>query len=901
MINKKLIFITAAFLQLIPLFGIRQVIAQEKKSSATDAAQIDNYKEQTKRLIGFLDFSLNTLGDPETSTKDKEVIINSSYLKAFRDDKVQIEDDLDPNRKMVTYKDVQAYLKDVDFFFKHVTFKYDVKEIQPLVNDKGKTYFKVTANRNIDGLTVEGDTIINNQIRYIEIDLDEDEQVLKIASIYTTKPNETQEMIAWWNNMPTAWKVALAGGYKLNDSTAFASVSFLSDTTLGILHPIAMRINMDTMVVVGLDTLSLSHPDTTFTMGIDTVPVAGTVAFQILSEIRNFKDLNISGNINIRNLAPVEELTNLTSLDFSNTMISDLFPVRNLTKLVDLNCSGSSVSDLSPIMYNTNIKNIYIDNTPIKSLNAVSNFEALEMLHFSHTLIDSLQALKYLSNIRELRFEYTPVADLTPLGNLTKLEMLNLSGTQVSNLQPIQFLTSLKRIEFDSTSISDLTPLSRLSNLEIINCDNTGVADLSPLAGLANLQKVYCDKTHITRSIATMFMNAHHSVLVIYESGELNTWWDGLNDNWKGIFRTYTELSEPPTTEQLHKLSLITKVDISGKHEIESLDPLSKIANLVELNCTGTSVSDLGPLHEMIDMQMLDCHDTRVKSLEALSGLTHLQELYVNNTPLQSIKGLSGLSSLQILNIEDTEVDSLDPVIKITSLKRLYCDRSRVGQADISNFLESNPDCLVIYQTSLLKGWWKGLPYGWQTIFRKYVKLDADPTREQLQEIANIKALNFDGDKTITTLEPVNMLPRLGVLSFADTQIGDLSPLSKMVDLRELNISNNPVTNLKPIFGLPYLTHLNISNIPIKSLDKINQLKSLEYLNCSGTDVKKLDPLETLYHLKRLECYNTRVKSLDAIADLPALRQVKCYNTSLSSKKVQEFKDSHPQVEVVFY
>ncbi len=179
-----------------------QWFSQKKSVADTTRKKVENYREQIRRLVGFLEFSLNSLGSSETTTKEKEIIINESFLKAFLNEKVQIEDDLDENREILTYKDVQAYLKDVDFFFKQATFKIDVQDIQELTNDQGMPYFKVTANRNLQAVTVDDKVVNNNKTRYIEINLDENEQVLKIASIYTTRLNEAAEMIAWWNNMP---------------------------------------------------------------------------------------------------------------------------------------------------------------------------------------------------------------------------------------------------------------------------------------------------------------------------------------------------------------------------------------------------------------------------------------------------------------------------------------------------------------------------------------------------------------------------------------------------------------------------------------------------------------------------------------------------------------------------
>ena len=112
------------------------VLSQDEGKPGGDIGKVENYREQIRRLMGFLEFSLNTLGGSEATTSEKEVIINDSYLKAFLNEKVQVEDDLDENREILTYKDVQAYLKDVDFFFKQAEFKIDVQDIQSLTSDR---------------------------------------------------------------------------------------------------------------------------------------------------------------------------------------------------------------------------------------------------------------------------------------------------------------------------------------------------------------------------------------------------------------------------------------------------------------------------------------------------------------------------------------------------------------------------------------------------------------------------------------------------------------------------------------------------------------------------------------------------------------------------------------------
>ena len=98
--------------------GISQAQGTQAAEDSSLYMKIEQYKGEAQSLVYFIEYMFNVLGDPEASTAEKDVIIQESYLKVFRDAKVQIEDDLVPNRKVVTNKDIPAYLKDITFFFK---------------------------------------------------------------------------------------------------------------------------------------------------------------------------------------------------------------------------------------------------------------------------------------------------------------------------------------------------------------------------------------------------------------------------------------------------------------------------------------------------------------------------------------------------------------------------------------------------------------------------------------------------------------------------------------------------------------------------------------------------------------------------------------------------------------
>jgi hypothetical protein len=168
-------------------------------------SEVEAHKEKIRDLVDFLEFALNTIGNSSTPTRDKNIIINQSYLKLFEHAKVQIEDDLNEERDMITRKDVQAYLSDIDFFFKHVEFSFNVEDISHYVNDNDEVYFLVSMTRNLKGITIENDSINSMMIRYLEVNYNEEAGDLKIASIYSNRLSVEQELKNWWENLPYPW------------------------------------------------------------------------------------------------------------------------------------------------------------------------------------------------------------------------------------------------------------------------------------------------------------------------------------------------------------------------------------------------------------------------------------------------------------------------------------------------------------------------------------------------------------------------------------------------------------------------------------------------------------------------------------------------------------------------
>lgn len=873
-------------------------LASQDKNLSND--QLKSLKDEVSQLVEFLEYSLNILGDDNTPASQKEIIIYESYSKIFADDNVQVEDDLDDKRDVVINKDVQAYLKDIDFFFKGVSFDFNIEKIEPQFKENNQLYFLITMNRKIEGITVKDDTLKNNLLRYIEVNYDNVENDLRIASIYSTKLNENEEYMYWWNNMDNAWKDYLASDVKIFDTLLLKDVLGFNDSAIIVYKYYAYQ-EIDSVITYGDTVITLYDPPSDTIVRKDTVLFHTDILFNKIRSITRKTQINIEENYTISNLDPLDKLKKLEILNISKTTIHDLTPVRNLSKLEFLDCSESDVYDISALKYCENLRDLKLNSTAVNDISVVAGFDNLENLYIQDTRVFDLSPVKNCFALKDLRISGSQIDNLLPVSELSELTILDCSRTKIRTLQSLSNLNKLTRLYCSNTIIHDIRYLSGLSQLQTLNLDNTKVSSLKALNAHKNLEKIYCDNAMITSKVANEFMAENPGVLVIYESSTLQFWWDQLSIDWQLKFSEYFDEDLIPTKEQLHQILNITEINISNNGRISSIDPLNKLEKLEKLDISFTLIDDLEPINDHVDLRYLNAGNSRIKSLAALKDLINLQYLNVANTMVNDLSPLFDLPHLQEINLDNTRISSLSPLKNDVNISIIHCDNAGVSLSDALELYKDLPESLIIYQTEDLQKWWIGIPIAWQDVFRDIIGFQGDPDKYQLHRITNIIELDLNDNKNIRTLFPVYPLQRLQALKLSGTGISDLDPVKVLKFLVYLDISNNPITNLEPLESNYSIIYLDIRNNPIEDFSFISRLHYLEYLYCSGTNIKDLRFAGSLSNLKKLSFYNTRIKNLKEIEGLHNLEKIECYNTKLSARKVQKFKENHPGCELVFY
>ena len=856
---KRTLILVLCFLTLV-------ATAQKKKqNNGLTKEELAVYETEITKMVNYLQETLNFIGDPEQTAQEKEIVFSQSYTKIFQDAKVQIEDDLDTKRNTNLSKDVQAYLKDIDFFFQYATFKFDIQSIASLNKEDGSPYFKVTMNRRLVGKTVTNDSINEVKKRYIEINLDKVKNDLKIASIYTTQVNERETLRYWWNAMPSPWKTYFGKELRINDTIPMQAIIQVNEKDFIYSYPL--------LSVIDGDTVATDWKEVVVRDGLDEfyAKMKGLVMMQ---------NVDVSGIKTITTLDPLNELSELQTLNIGGTNVGDLTPLRNSNKLKSLKASNTRIDDLSPLKYDIMLEELDIAHTDVGNLDVLEILNKLEKLNISYTKVNSLEAVRQCPNMAYLAAEGCKINTLQPIAELGNMVSLNINSTPIRDLNPVSHLTELQSLKISQTPINNLNVLQEMENLKEIFCSNTNVSDLTPLKNHRRLSKIYCDNTRVDGKQASEFTKSNPFTLVIYDTNALEQWWEELPIYWKAVFSKQTSIDGNPTTEQLHEVINMTDLDLSGNAYIQNLMPVSRLTNLVNLNIANTEIT----------------------RLNALTGMTNLENINLENTHIDDLSPLSGANSLKTINISNTPVTNLAPLVNDIHLETVLANNTGITTPEVYRLKENLRNVTVVYQTDALNQWWGGLDGGWQRILKDHVGCDEYmPSALDLQKIVDLKNLVVEGEEAVQTLEPIRNFHWLEKANFIGQGIRDIKPLANKVYLTELLLQNNPISDLSPLETDTLVSILNIENTQVSDLSKLEKMRHLRILNAGGTGIKSLKPLAKMTELEELLINNTGVKNISPIENLPSLKLLKIYNTKVKSKTVNKLQQSRFDLNIVYY
>ncbi|MEQ8714564.1 MAG: hypothetical protein RIC80_16205 [Cyclobacteriaceae bacterium] len=777
-------------------------IAQAQQSGDTE----NKYNERAEGLVSFLEYMLNTLGKAQTTTRDKDVIITQSYSKIFRDSEVQIEDDLLENRQVITNKDITAYLKDVEFFFEDVAFEFNVIDITEELGEDGQPYIKVQLDRHLKGLTIEGDSINNSQTRFIEINVDEAADQLKIVSIYTTKVSRDEELRNWWRSLSFEW-----------------TSIFLSK--------------------------------------LGTVD---SVSTQELYQLIDMDSLDLSNNPFLVDLSPLQMLDKLKYLNIDNVRAEDFSPLRYLSKLKTISVSGCGMTNLEHLRYARDLQLLNLSKNPLSDSLDWSAFAKVQQLNISETSLLSYDFLSQLTSLTHLDVHGN--MDISALGQfppLKALAELDLSKTNVNTLQGIAAFPKLTRLILSGTPLSEIASIMEVPELAYLDIQNTPIKSLTPLMGMTQLQYIQADNSQVSQLEAAKFMAQHPDALVVVNTRENELWWRGLSAEWKSLLRIEMNLpdSAAPSLEKIIRLFNITDLNISGR-PIKEIAPLERFSQLTTLDISKTQISSLAFCRALGQLAALEASSIPLSSLLGLENHPALTSLNVSGTSIEQLQALSNITSLTDLNIDNTlvkkEMAMLWQIDHPGQLVLFQTSKLQTWWSQIGSALQQQMKKNVALDGTV------DPQYLHRLVKSSAVALSGREIMDlsSIQPFYNLRSLTLS-ETQITSLVGVEQFTRLEQLECAKSPLYDIKSLAQLKALKGLSIRDTPIDDLSTIASLRGLEQLNCSGTNIKNLKGLEEMRSLKVLDCSNTQIKNLSPLSELRRLEELTCYNTKLSSKD--------------------------------------
>ena len=311
-----------------------------------------------------------------------------------------------------------------------------------------------------------------------------------------------------------------------------------------------------------------------------------------LHQIINLQELDLSGNAFVQNLMPVSRMTNLRSLNISNTEIGFLQPIQGLANLQSLNISHTYINDLKPLQDMVNLKYLNIMNTPVNDLSALANDSKIEVIEADSTTIGRSQVVALKESQRQVVVVYQTAAMLNWWNSLDAIWQAifrNAIGTQseTPNALELQRIADLRVLEITPEHpVASINPLTSMMWLERLTINNQSVSDLTPLYNKEFLVELNVQNNPVS------------------------------------------------SLKPLEGSTLLELLNIENT-QVDDLGPLSKMNNLVTLNASGTSVKSLKPLSGLLKLENLFVNNTDVRSISPVENIPSLKQLKIYNTKVK--------------------------------------------------------------------------------------------------------------------------------------------------------------------------------------------------------------------------------------------------------------------------
>ncbi len=558
----------------------------------------------------------------------------------------------------------------------------------------------------------------------------------------------------------------------------------------------------------------------------------------------------------------------------------------------------SSITDLSFLSNLSEttkkaVKYLFVNNNQIDNIDFVSDFTNLITLRAEcnklSTLapIEDINTLVYLhANNNNLGANEGDLANaetdaLSKIINLKSLQLLYLSNNPIRWVSYIKECTSINRLYLDGCSNMEYEAVSQLKNI-INQCggnykissdyslalldENTSILDLSNQELDVDLFSTLKGKNKMTHLNLTN--------LVLTDSGNKITDSSIITQKINEVLSTMTAMKYL----RLWNISLLNNIDF-----------VSNMANLVELDLRGTSVTNLEKLNSLTKMGVLGIDNDKIdittiqQTISRLGSTTGYwfgltRGFYCPNWNL--ITQISNCTEITKLDLwwhdnrySNENILDLKNCIKLKTYNIVAFDVNIKLPASIEScdlaYISRLPDFSLCTKLIYLNINNDTVNYASLAEYKNMF--------ETMQGCVNLSSLNLNRCGNLSDLSvfehiknsQVKTLNLGGYSVIYNTSLTNLDGIEYLKSLENLNISyTSNLTDITAVSSLTNLKNLTLNyNNKLTDLSGIENLTSLTYLNAKANTISALLPLKNLINLEELNLEQNLIYDLSSYVD----------------------------------
>lgn len=303
-----------------------------------------------------------------------------------------------------------------------------------------------------------------------------------------------------------------------------------------------------------------------------------------------------------------------------------------------------------------------------------------------------------------------------------------------------------------------------------------------------------------------------------------------------------TEFTAPEDVDTYCDLTLmpyLTSLTIQYA-DIDSLSHLSSLADLEELDLTGSSfpVHDMSVLASLPSLSSLTMSDCALSTIEGLDGAQALTYLDLSNNTLRNLNVLSSMTTLTEINLNHNAVTDLSALSELPNLTKLSVNFNSLHSLDpvssCSQLTHLEADNNQLYSLS-------GMEY---LPLLSHLSVDYNDLTDVSVLCNNPELTNLSiASNAISDISALDTLTKLKVFDFSGNQVEYLPDWPDGCALTTIDGSYNALSDINSLGNMQQLTHVYMDYNLLTNIDSLADCFCMVQVNVFGNPIPDVSAL----------------------------------------------------------